>query len=625
MAGMTQTLVRMNLSVLRHSRQSLTSFWTVLGVLMALGTVGLALLDVARAVKVDLLVGALAVWGLVMAVAPMLGSGGQGLRAEHFALLPIPPRRLATGLLGAALAGIGPAIVLLALLALPVYGFQLSALAGLVGIAAALLQWVLVVLLARVVHGGTGAAMQTRLGMELVAFQFGLMFAMFSVGWFALEPVFTQINLLVSEGWPPLVSTLLRALPTGWGVVAVDAAGRGDWLLALGGLIGLAALIAALLAGWSALLARGTTARPTTHALQRGVSGRLFRRLPATPTGAVIAKELVAWQRDPWRALELRVALWTGLLIGAIPLLIGQRELLPFVGMVIAWMGGIVSCNLYALDGSALWQTLLSPGAARHDVRGRQGAWLLIFGPVSLAATALFTALSGLGWIWPLVLALTFATLGSSAGLLVYLAVQSPAPGIDPHLRRNPMDSSGDTLGQAFLMMFLVGLLQLPALAVVVQGLASESLALQWAGVLVGLATGALVAWWGGRAASRRLQAAGPELFNLLLRGASPQAPDERSTSGFDKAWNSLPRGKKIVAQICLSLCWLPLFAQGLAPLVLKVAGVDVKSWFLAMYVPEAYQWPVIFGMIALGAAMLVIALQIVRAQMKQGKAEDSS
>ena len=63
-------------------------------------------------------------------------------------------------------------------------------------------------------------------------------------------------------------------------------------------------------------------------------------------------------------------------------------------------------------------------------------------------------------------------------------------------------------------------------------------------------------------------------------------------------------------AATCWSLCWLPLFAQGIAPLILKLAGTPVRSWFLALYLPNPYQWPMIAAMITLGLVMLATAVR---------------
>jgi hypothetical protein len=60
-----------------------------------------------------------------------------------------------------------------------------------------------------------------------------------------------------------------------------------------------------------------------------------------------------------------------------------------------------------------------------------------------------------------------------------------------------------------------------------------------------------------------------------------------------------------IAVATCWWLCWLPLFAQGAAPLVMKLAGTPSRSWFLALYVPNPYQWPLIAAMITVGLIML--------------------
>jgi ABC-2 type transport system permease protein len=316
-----------------------------------------------------------------------------------------------------------------------------------------------------------GQAMQTRNGMEFVALYFALFIALMSVGWFVIQPVAGRTDQILTEGWPSLLSTAFRALPSGWGIVAVDAAHRAEWGLVVGVFLAFVVLIGGLLLVWAALLARSLSSKPASHSVRSSATSTHaapYRWLPLTQVGAVIARELHTWERDPWRALELRIALWTGLLIGAIPLLIGVTDGLPFVGIVIAIMGGVVSGNLPGLDGSALWQKLLTPGAERIDVRGRQWAWLLIFAPVSFAATIVFTALSGRAWAWPLVLSLLLAGLGGTVGLVALFSVFFPSPGIDPRMRKNPMDSSGEMLTEIFFMPWRfvglgIGIHRLPA------------------------------------------------------------------------------------------------------------------------------------------------------------------
>src|SRR6185437_8607117 len=81
--------------------------------------------------------------------------------------------------------------------------------------------------------------------------------------------------------------------------------------------------------------------------------------------------------------------------------------------------------NLYGMDGSAVWQTLVTPGAARADVRGRQWAWALIVGTVTLLAAAVLPAVTGATETYPWVFALVPVLLGAGAGIVVLASVQS--------------------------------------------------------------------------------------------------------------------------------------------------------------------------------------------------------
>jgi hypothetical protein len=96
--------------------------------------------------------------------------GAPLLRAEHFALIPVPPRRLAVGLLGAAFAGITTAVTLLAFTRLVVFGARLGVLPALVAVPAVVLQLALAVLLSRLAVTGFGQVARSRIGSVLACF-----------------------------------------------------------------------------------------------------------------------------------------------------------------------------------------------------------------------------------------------------------------------------------------------------------------------------------------------------------------------------------------------------------------------------------------------------------------------
>lgn len=72
--------------------------------------------------------------------------------------------------------------------------------------------------------------------------------------------------------------------------------------------------------------------------------------------------------------------------------------------------------------------------------------------------------------------------------------------------------------------------------------------------------------------------------------------------------WLTDRRG--LVTVTCWWLCWVPLVAQGLAPLAVKLSGGAYRSWFLALFLPGALQWGVITVMFTVGALMLAVAVR---------------
>jgi ABC-2 type transport system permease protein len=303
-------------------------------------------------------------------------------------------------------------------------------------------------------------------------------------------------------------------VPPGWGIVAVDAAGRGEWLLVLGCVAGLAVLTASLLAAWGVLLVRRTT-RVAVNAGPRKARTRagIGHRLPPTPIGAVASKELRTWARDARRRVALLSMLIVGVVVSVLPAVSGNDTgSLPFAGLVVVTMGCLLAGNLYGMDGSALWHTLVVPGGEVADVRGRQLAWLLIVGPVTLVLALVLPALTDPG-TYPWVLGLAPALLGGGAGLIVVLSVF--AGYAMPDQKANPFAAGGNPgIMRALLQLgiaLLLGVVALPEIALAAVG--SGTPAVQWLALPVGIAVGVGCWWWWGNLALRRLAARGPELL----------------------------------------------------------------------------------------------------------------
>ncbi|MEH1125608.1 hypothetical protein [Micromonospora sp. CPCC 206061] len=603
---MVGVLIRMKLAIIRNSmtggRAALMVIGGVLGVLAAATTVWLSLVDPSGpGVVPDLLATAYLVWLLGWVVGPVWGASSV-LRVDHFALLPVPRRQLAVGLLGAAFVGVTTAVTALAFLSLIVYGLRQGVLPALVAVPAATLQLVLVVLLSRASYSFFGLIARGRVGSAFT----GLMLAAFLVltqsGWIVVVALI--YSDVLTTGFPSEYSTVVRAIPSGWGVVAVETTHNGHWWRAVGLLAAMVALIGLLLLGWSRTLGSFRHGRATIRG--SGHAPRATRPVLAGRTAAVVRKELRTWWRDPARIQMLAIVLGWALGTALLPLTLDWNATLPWAGPAMALMAATVACNLYGEDGTALWLTLQT-GTERQDVRGRQWAYLLVFGPLTVAVTVGFTLYSGYTWAWPWLLALVPALLGGGVGLAVFTSVVALAPGPDAHKRPdNPLEQA-ETPWQSQVL-FWVGLLPpVPAVVTVVLGTVCDNAALLWAGGPVGLATGALLGWWLGRVAVKRLRSRGPEMLFHLRTGHAA----ETTTVKADVPTVELTRRESLVAVFSWILGPLCLFPQGVVPVMILLAGADLRLWFLALYFPDPLRWPIAILMVMLGILLLFQAIQL--------------
>src|SRR5262249_27430759 len=192
-----------------------------------------------------------------------------------------------------------------------------------VAIVAIPLSFGFVIALSKVVELAIGTAMQSRVGLEISAMVYAMLIS--------LSFIWLPIGLVASQrasGSSPLVvvpsiGDIARMLPSGWGVVAVEAAARGKWALMLVALVALGVLTLLLVVAGAALIARrlgGANAEPHHQVRRLRLWDSVTHTVvPRTPVGAVIVKELRAWTRHPRRVLTLHVAVWSALLLCVVP------------------------------------------------------------------------------------------------------------------------------------------------------------------------------------------------------------------------------------------------------------------------------------------------------------------
>jgi ABC-2 type transport system permease protein len=509
---MVRILIALRRTILRNqlARTNPAMLLTGAGLVLisALGTIWLGLVsypDPAAATDVLALVFLLWVAGRVTQSAL---AGDAVLRPEVFSLLPLERRRLARSLLIVGLldpAGVFMAIAFGALIAR-------SARLGAAPAAIAVVAVVLTLALASVLSTVAGAVLGpgSRRGHDVGTIVTAVALSVVAVAATLLPALATALR----RGSVPWLANTLTALPSGWGPVAVQAAARGDWLTVAGSLAGLAVLTVAAAEWWPRVLTRRMDAAARPAHAGRARPGR-WSALPGTPTGAVTAKEVRMWVRDPIRLTCLLIAVIVGAAVCAIPRLTGGTYLLlPYAGILTAIIAGACACNLYGSDGTSLWLTVMSPDSSRADVHGRQAAWLIVVAPYTVAVTIAFTALSGEHAAWPWVLAVLPAVLGGAAGL---------AP-ISSLVSVQPLDETGGPT-PAYSLKVHIALVAVALTAVVPIGVLLAARHwhepwLSWVAVPAGLATGAALAASLGGLAVSRLQSRQVRILRVLADAA---------------------------------------------------------------------------------------------------------
>ncbi|PEE39983.1 hypothetical protein [Bacillus pseudomycoides] len=619
---MVGVLVRMKLAILRHSmnggRAVLMIMDGLFGLLLAIGTVLLfSFYPTNLAAPKDILYIVFAVWTIGWIIGPILTGGDGLLRPEYFMLLPLNPYKLARALLVVAFVGLGPLISLVAFMGLLLYAARLNLWASIVAVPAILLQLLFVVLLSKVVSRIMDETMKSRIGMEIGAMLIGFVIAFLNVGWYALP----TINWITTKN-----STVLYIFPSSWAIFAVDQASQSNWLLASVSLIVLTMLCGLLLYIWTKLLTRSTTTNVTK--IKGWTTTRNHRNalriLSETKIGAIMTKELQCWVRDPQRGRFLRMGLWIGLFYGIFVTIAGITGLMPWAGVIMIVFTSMFACNLYGFDGSALWLTLVTPGTERIDVRGRQGAWLLVVGPVAIVATVIFTTSSGLTLVYPWVFALIPALLGGAAGLIVLFSVFSLIPITDPQRRGRGTIVSGDDMNAgkmfitAWLMMVMVLATAVPASVVVWIGTLLHLNFLQWMGVPTGICTGTFFTWWFGRIAYVKLESSGPELLAKMKNGMRAQRED--SEKKVQNKATELPKKKLAIVVLLVFIGIFSLVHQSMVPFVFEILGIDekVRLFFLPRYLPHMVRIPVIIVFAVLGLASLYKAILIKKKHVQE-------
>ncbi|MGP7959362.1 hypothetical protein ACTVCO_00925 [Sanguibacter sp. A247] len=288
----------------------------------------------------------------------------------------------------------------------------------------------------------------------------------------------------------------------------------GQWG-AFAGHLAIAVATPSLLVLWWRRTLRTSTGRPahTSSGHSRGLG--VLGRVPDSQFGAILARCLTYWVRDP-RYLTSLLSIPVIVLVGT--LLAGQSSWLLLMGPIVAWTCGWAISVDVALDSTAFWTHVAAP------MRGVADRWARV---VAIGAPAL--VLTGASVLWsvartgrwettPAILGVSVAALLASLGLasVVSALVVFPVnePGDNPFASKQG-GSMAAMISQGVGTLVLIVVLA-PAGVLAVLSLVRDSATIGWGAAAIGLAIG-LAALTGGVAfGARRLDATSPDLLERL-------------------------------------------------------------------------------------------------------------
>ncbi|MFB2581302.1 transporter [Herbiconiux sp. P15] len=519
---MVATLLRLRFLVLRNSLKRST--WQLVAViigaiygvgilgLVIAGLVALGFAPVEFASTALILGGSLLVVGWI--VVPLVAFGvEQTLDPARLVVFPLTMRQLLVGLTVTGVLGVPGIVTSIAVLA----SFATWIRSPLAAVAAVVAGAVGVLIC--VVGSRTMAALSTSLQSKRRFRELGGILVLIPL--ILIGPIFAWVTqgVVSSAETLPQLARALSWSPLGapW-AVAGDVA-IGDWGPAAAKLGISLVTLAVLVLIWRRSLAVALVTPPSSSAkrVAKGKTG-LFGVLPATPAGAVAARALTYWRRDPRYARQLITVPLVPVFLWFYANSFGSPVLLNLTGPLIAFFLSVAIYADISYDGTAFATHLADGVRGRDDRIGRVAAVSIIAVPLVLLGTVIPVALTGSWGSLPMLFGLAAAALLGGLGVASVsssmIIIPVPQAGDNPF--KSAPGASFTTALSGFAAWGVALALCVPATVLAVLGLFFDPVLFGWLTLLVGVVLGAVFLVVGVRIGSAQLDRRGPELLARL-------------------------------------------------------------------------------------------------------------
>jgi ABC-2 type transport system permease protein len=480
--------------------------------LLVVGLVGLSFAPVELGRTLIVLGGSATILGWVF--LPLIATGiDQTVEPSRLAIFPVPINTLLVALTVSGVLGVAGIVTTIAALATALTWWQhpLAAIASVVcGVIA---------VLTCVVGSRAVTALGTRLGTGRRFREAKTLIAL--VPLLLLGPIIVSLTQAVEQldDLFPDLAVILGFTPFGavWAVPGDIASG--NWARAGIEFVIAVTTLAVLAALWRPALRHALENPTASGPAKAGKDGTgAFGRFPATPTGAVAARTLIYWMRDPRYAQSLIMVPFVPVLLFFYSGISDSPVLLTLCGPIVALL---LALSIYAdisYDNTAYALHLQTGVTGRADRLGRVISLAVFSVPVTLILTVGSVWYSDSWELLPGLLGISIGVLLSGFGVSSVIsgrvALAVPLPGESPFKSRP--GGSITLMLTSFATWGILAVLVIPETALALVGFVTGNMIWGWASLVVGLVLGTVLlvigVRWGGAILDRR----GPDLLAQL-------------------------------------------------------------------------------------------------------------
>lgn len=447
----------------------------------------------------------------------------QTLDPGRFALFPLRAKQLQPGLLLAGLTGMGGvATVVLALGT--VVSWSSSALLAVAALVTAVLGVLTCVLVSRWLTSAFSEALSSRRFRDVAAVMLGLIGILFGIGAQFISRVIGQDPMQMAHRISGIAG-VLSWTPLGWAWSVPWRLSQGDWVGAVLRLVLAAALVALLWKRWEVSLDKALVSplEQGGEATKVKASSVVDQLMPATVAGAIGARSLRYWRRDPRHVVMFVVMVAMPFLMVA-PMLIQPeiRSSMSPQALLFYPVGGVLLLTAVSVaaeinyDGPALWMSITAGVTGRDDRLGRMLALLVLEVPMALVIGVVFLMISKQGQLAPSLFGATLGALlaSSAVGCVVGAIWQYPVP--PPGANAFARSSGGGMTGLLSSLVNMGGSLVVSAPFLVTAVMARWTPWLGWLSLALALVLGPLLLWGGIVLGGRILDRRWPEVLAMI-------------------------------------------------------------------------------------------------------------